>query len=153
MGVILKFHIAFIALHYLLIARYLSHLRIPISILSLLYSKWINMCGHHSGSKLPAFIHNDTACPETRHPHNVHLFFPLLTRASGRIKTHGSQCSTEITALNKTQKPREGWKANWNQIIQKTGANRRDANGIWYVHAGEKKGTLKQLKPTMLVQK
>lgn len=35
----------------------------------------------------------------------------------------------------------------------KTGANRGDANGIWYVHAGEKKGTLKQLKLTMLVHK
>lgn len=38
-----------------------------------------------------------------------------------------------------------------NQIIHKTdwSKNRGDANGIWwYVHAGEKKGTLKQLKLT-----
>lgn len=42
-----------------------------------------------------------------------------------------------------------------NQIIHKTdwSKNRGDANGIWYVHAGEKKGTLKQLKLTMLVYK
>lgn len=57
----------------------------------------------------------------------------------------------ETTVSNKTQKPREGWKANRNQINTQTGANRGDANGIWYVHAGEKKGTLKQLKPVMLV--
>lgn len=37
---------------------------------------------------------------------------------------------------------------------EKTGANRGDANGIWYVSMlVEKKGTLKQLKLTMLVRK
>lgn len=83
MGVILKFNTASSSLYCLLWACFSVRngnncsrvwSRGTPSPSLLLYSKWINMCGHHSGSKLPAFIENDTVCPETQTPTHCAYF-------------------------------------------------------------------------------
>lgn len=78
-------------------------------------------------------------------PRRVNIF-PLSAdqKPLQELNTWITTFNRNSTGLNKTQKPREGWKANWNQIIHKEETQTNLGCPCWW----KKRGTLKQLKLT-----